>query len=304
MSCVVSWFNMKTNIAIAAFLATTAVVAFADEIYEMEAVYTVPHEMDCLLKSGHIQGACCSEKGFYLSHARGLDRFGWDGKHIRHIDAPSHLGDTAFFRGKVYGVLTVRDKKERKDGKCGLVRVWDEDLNQLDEAWFDEMFDGVTVLGDTIYVGIDRWGYEPHSICAVKRLGLDLSDKGNTDIPLPHPINYGVQTMSNDGKNIFFGMYGAPVDKGNPKRLNCERLTPDLKLLDSFRFDYGCAEGFDHVPESVAKRSSVFFAVRPMGGNAQGWRKDPDKNPPRIRLEFYEYRDGAFKFITKKPIMY
>lgn len=287
------------------FIAVAVMSAFAAFAYagpEMDAVYTVPHELDCLIKSGHIQGACCSERAVYLSHARGLEKIGWDGKLIKHIEAPSHLGDTAFYRGRVYGVLMIRDKKLRKNGKCGLVRVWDEDLNQLDEAWFDEMMDGITVLGDTIYLGVDRWGYEPHSVCAVKRLGLDLSDKGNVDVTLPHPIHYGVQTMCNDGKSIFFGMYGVSANKGNPKRFNCARLTPDLKLQESFRFDFGCAEGFDLVPASVAKRDSVFFAVRAMGGNMQGWRKDPVNNPPRIRLEFYEWDNGAFKFITKKPI--
>ena len=270
---------------------------------ELDAVYTVPHELDCLIKAGHIQGACCSEKAVYLSHARGIEKIAWDGHLIKHIDAPAHLGDTAFANGKVYGVFVIRDPKQRKDGKQGLVRVWDEDLNLLNEAWFDESFDGVTVLGDTIYVGIDRWGYDPHMGCAVKRLGLDLSDKGNMDVDIGFPIHYGVQTMCNDGKNIFLGMYGAPPDKGNPKRLNCVRLTPDLKLLDTMRFDFGCSEGFDRVPASVAKRNTaVFFAVRAMGGNMQGWRKDPVNNPPRIRLEFYEYLNGTFTFITKKPL--
>ena len=293
--------DIKAAACIAAALSALSVFAVGES--EMDAVYTVPHELDCLIKSGHIQGACCSEQGVYLSHARGLDKIGWDGKLIKHIDVPSHLGDSAFFRGRVYGVFTIRDPKQRKDGKCGLVRVWDENLNPLDEAWFEESLDGITVLGDTIYVGIDRWGYDPHSECGVKRLGLDLSDRGNTDIPLSHPINYGVQTMSNDGKNLFFGLYGAPADKGNPKRLNCARLTPDLKLLESFRFDFGCSEGFDRVPVSLAKRNTpVFFAVRAMGGNMQGWRKDPVNNPPRIRLEFYGYVDGAFRFITRKPL--
>ena len=35
----------------------------------MKAILTVPHEFDMLVKSGHIQGLACSEKGIYLSHA-------------------------------------------------------------------------------------------------------------------------------------------------------------------------------------------------------------------------------------------
>ena len=35
-----------------------------------------------------------------------------------------------------------------------------------------------------------------------------------------------------------------------------------------------------------------------MGGNMQGWRKDPVNNPPQIRIDFYAYVDGAFKDVT------
>ena len=52
----------------------------------------------------------------------------------------------------------------------------------------------------------------------------------------------------------------------------------------------------------------MFFKVCAMGGNMQGWRKDPiwrkdpmkNPNPPRIRIEFYEYKDGKFNSITRK----
>ena len=259
----------------------------------------MPHELDGLLKSGHIQGACCSEQGIYLSHQLGIDKIGWDGKLIKHIDAPGHLGDSAYADGKIYGAFVIRDPKERKDGKQGLVRVWDEDLNQLNEAWFDEALDGIVVLGDTVYVGVDKWKYPPHALCCIKRLGLDLSDKGNTDVDLGYFIHYGVQTMATDGKSIFFGNYGAAADKGNPERYNCSCLTPDLKLVSNMRF--GCSEGFGMVPKSVSKRDTpVFFKVCAMGGNMQGWRKDPVNNPPRIRIEFFEYKDGKFNFITNK----
>lgn len=266
---------------------------------EMDAILTVPHELDCLLKSGHIQGACCSKQGIYLSHSLGIDKIGWDGKLIKHIDAPGHLGDSAYFKGKVYGAFTIRDPKLRKDGKPGLVRVWDEDLNQVGEAWFDESLDGITILGDTVYVGVDKWKYPPHALCCVKRLGLDLSDKGNVDIDLGYWIHYGVQTMATDGKSIFFGNYGAPSDKGNPKRFNFTRLSPDLKVMENMRF--GCSEGFGPVPTTISKRKTpVFFRVCAMGGNMQGWRKDPVNNPPRIRIEFFEYVDGKFNPITRK----
>ena len=276
---------MKKPLIIGALIAFSAVAA---DVSTMDALYTVPHELDCLLKSGHIQGACCSEQGIYLSHQLGIDKIGWDGKLIKHIDAPAHLGDSAYANGKIYGAFVIRDKNVRKDGKKGLVRVWDENLNQLNEAWFDEALDGIVVLGDTVYVGVDKWGKNPHPGCCIKRLGLDLSDKGNVDFDLGYKIHYGVQTMATDGKDIFLGNYGGT-----------SRVSADLKTNEKIVF--GCSEGFGLVPKSVSKRDTpVFFKVCAMGGNMQGWRKDPVNNPPRIRIEFYEYKDGQFNSITTK----
>ena len=151
---------------------------------KMKPVLTVPHELDVLIKAGHIQGACCSTQGVYLAHQLGIEKIGWDGRLIKHVDAPAHLGDIAYADGRIYGAFVIRDKNARKDGKQGLVRVWDENLNVLNEAWFDEALDGAVVLGDTIYVGIDRWGRKAHPLCCVKRLDLNLKDLGNTDIDL------------------------------------------------------------------------------------------------------------------------
>jgi hypothetical protein len=240
------------------------------------------------VKSGHIQGACCSEQGIYLSHSLGLDKIGWDGKLLKHIEAPGHLGDCAYANGRIYGAFLIWDAKLRKWGKKGLVRVWDENLEQVDEAWFDEALDGIAVLGDTIYVGIDRWGNKTHRLCCVKRLGLDLSDKGNVDVDLGYSIVYGVQTMATDGKDIFFGNYGGT-----------SRVSADLKTNE--KITLSCAEGFGLVPKTVTKSDAkIFFTVHALGGNMQGWRKDPVNNPPRIRLDFYELKDGRFNDITKK----
>ena len=270
-------------------LAALSVAVLAADASKMKPVFTVPHELDGLLKSGHIQGACCSGQGVYLSHQLGIDKIGWDGKLIKHIDAPAHLGDSAYANGKIYGAFVIRDKKNRKGGKQGLVRVWDEDLNVLNEAWFDEALDGIAVLGDTVYVGVDKWGYKKHPGCCVKRLGLDLSDKGNVDIDLGYEIHYGVQTMATDGKDIFFGNYGGT-----------SRVSADLKENEKVAFS--CSEGFGLVPKSVTKSDAkVFFVVRAMGGNMQGWRKDPTNNPPQIRLDFFEFKNGRFVNITGNP---
>ena len=105
--------------------------------------------------------------------------------------------------------------------------------------------------------------------------------------------------MATDGREILLGNYGAGKDKGNPQRYTSTRLTPDLKVAGNLRFF--CAEGFGRVPASVARRDTpVFFVVKALGGNMQGWRKDPKGNPPRIRLSFYEYANGVFTDITAR----
>ena len=192
--------------------AAAAFCAGADDI-KIPAVYTVPHELDCLIKAGHIQGACCSEKAIYLSHQLGIFKVGWDGKLIKSVEAPAHLGDSAYADGKIYGAFVIRNKAMRKNGKQGLVRVWDEDLNVLREAWFDEALDGIAVIGDTVYVGVDRWGHGKHDGCCIKRLTKDLVDRGNVDLDLGYQIHYGVQTMATDGTDLFLGNYGGTTSK-------------------------------------------------------------------------------------------
>ena len=276
------------RISIFALAAVSAAILMADTP-KMKPIFTVPHELDCLLKSGHTQGACCYEQGVYLSHQLGIDKIGWDGRLIKHADASAHLGDSAYADGKIYGAFVIRDKKNRKDGKQGLVRVWDENLNVLNEAWFDEALDGIAVLGDTVYVGVDKWGHKKHPGCCVKRLGLDLSDKGNVELDLGYEIHYGVQTMATDGKDIFLGNYGGT-----------SRVSADLQENEKVAFS--CSEGFGLVPKSVTKSDAkVFFVVRALGGNMQGWRKDPTNNPPRIRLDFFAFKCIKFVNITDRP---
>ena len=249
------------------------------------AVRTVPHELDVLLKAGHIQGAACSEEGVYLGHQFGIEMVGWDGKLVRRVEAPAHLGDIAYADGKVYGAFALRGKG---CGKLpGMVRVWNAKLEPIAEKRFPEKLDGIVVCGKTIYVGVDKYGKELHDGCCVKRLDLDLNDLGNVDLGLGYKIAYGVQTMATDGKDLFFGNYGGS-----------SRVSADLKTNE--RTWLRCAEGFGLVPKSVSKRETpVFFSVRAMGGNMQGWRNDPTNNPPRIELRFHEYRNGTFADVTE-----
>ena len=265
-------------------------MAGAAEPAKMKAILTVPHEFDMLVKSGHIQGLACSEKGIYLSHQAGLAKIGWDGKLVKHIDAPSHLGGIACANGRIYGAFVIRRRADMKDGMPGLLRVWDEDLNIVSEKAFPEAGGAVGVLGDTIYYAVGG-NKAPHRECIMKRLGLDLSDRGERTVDFGYDIRYGIQAIATDGKSLVCANYGG-VSLANPELTSFKKLKcPPF------------AEGLALVPKSVAKRDTpVFMAVRALGGNMQGWRKDPVNNPPRLRLDFYEFNGGTFKNITEMPV--
>ena len=238
-------------------------VSGAAEPGRMKAIQTVPHEFDMLVKSGHIQGLACSEKGIYLSHQLGLAKIDWDGKLIKHINAPAHLGGIAYANGRIYGAFILRSQGNMKDGKPGLLRVWDEDLNQVGEKAFQETAGSVGVLGDTIYYAI---GYDkkPHRQCSVKRLGLDLAERGDQTFDFGYNIKYGIQAIATDGKSLICANYGG-VSLVNPAFTSFKKLK-----CPSF------AEGFALVPKSIAKcETPVFMTVRALSSMPSTARRSP-----------------------------
>lgn len=299
----------RAAVAAAAMAAGMGVCLGAARDARMRAVYTVPHELDVLVTKecyGHIQGATCSEKAIYLSHARGIFKIDWKtGRLLKSCFAPSHLGDVAYDgKGLIYGAFGL--KRPPKGKSTLMVGVWDEELNFVREAYVDppfknsSYFDGALVLGDTLYTGVEHYSkpgddHPPHNDLTVMMLSVpDLKVKGTQEILFDYPIHYGCQTLGSDGKSILFGNYGATRAQGNAKGLNFSRTTLELKLLESRRFH--AAEGFGLVPKSVTGRDDVvFFNVNALGGNMQGWAKDPVNNPPRIRIDFWSYDEKTGK---------
>lgn len=310
--------NTKTACVLACLVAAVAAgtCCGAARDARMRAVYTVPHELDALAtkeQGGHIQGATCSEKAIYLSHAHGIFKIDWkSGKVLKSCHAKAHLGDVAYDgKGTIYGAFGVYRPPAGKSNL--MVAAWDEDLNLIKEVYIDPPFeksaylDGALVVGDTFYTGIDHYAkpgnsHPPHNDLTVLMLSIpDLKVKGTKEIVFDYPILYGCQTIGTDGKDILFGNYGASKEDGNPKGLCLSRTTADLKLIDSRRF--GVSEGFGLVPKSVTGRDDkVFFKVCALGGNVHGWVKDPVNNPPRIRIDFFSYdeKTGAMKDITDR----
>lgn len=274
----------------------------------MPALFTIPHEMDDLVKHGHIQGAAGAKDALYLSHAGGVYKIDWKTGHVlKSCVANGHLGDIAFGYGRIYGACSVWDPAPGKT-KLSIV-VWDKDLNQIAEKVVQypggRYLDGLVVLDDTLYVGVDhygegRWGCPPHKDCTVMLLSVPgLEVKGTKDVEFDYTIRYGVQCLSTDGMRILFANYGGPRGEGNPNCFNFSRADKNLNVIDNGQFPG--YEGFSVVPMSVFGRDELLFCnVNALGGNMQGWRKDPENNPPRLRIDFYSYdpRTGRFTDMT------
>ncbi len=276
---------MKNLVLIAT--AVWSAVLLADDP-RIRAVYTVPGELDDIV--GHVQGAACSTQGVYLSHACGIYKIGWDGRLIRKCRAPNHLGDVGYANGRLYGALALR---KPIDGKKGMIRVWDEDLNVVGEHLLPENVDGCAVIGDTIYYGLDPYGHPAHRRCKIGRLSLDFKDLGVVDTDTGGKCHYGVQTMATDGQNLFCGYYSS----GTPP-VTCAWFSPNLRICGGTPH-LGCSEGFGMIPKSVFPSAHPrFFTVNALGGNCHKWHSIT--NPAQIRLDFYEYRNGRFFDVTER----
>ncbi|MGN0846169.1 MAG: glycoside hydrolase family 43 protein [Kiritimatiellia bacterium] len=270
------------------FAAAVCAVLSAAADSKIRAVYTVPGELDDIV--GHVQGAACSTQGVYLSHAGGIYKIGWDGRLIRKCAAPVHLGDVGYANGRLYGALALR---EPIDGKKGMIRVWDEDLNVVGEHLLSGAIDGCAVIGETIYYGLDLYGKPPHRRCRIGRLSLDFKELGEVETDHGGQCHYGVQTMATDGARLFCGYYsfGAPP-------VTCAWFTPDLRACGGTPH-LRCAEGFGMVPKSLfPSEYPRFFTVNALGGNCHKWHSIT--NPAQIRLDFHEFRDGRFLDVTER----
>ena len=287
---------MKKTTRILLLLGAMA-TGLAAETQPLRPVYTVPGELNMLVKHGHIQGATCSEKAIYVSHAGGIAKIDWKTGHVlKTCDARPHLGDIAYANGRIYGAYGLWDVKPGESPL--MVGVWDEDLNPVTEKRVTypgaRGLDGAVVIGGTLYVGVDhygekRWDHPPHRDCTVLAIATsNLAVVGTHEVSFDYPILYGVQTLGTDGTHILFGNYGATREQGNPNRFSFARVTPDFKLRESRAFH--ASEGFGLVPKQITGREEpVFFNVNALGGNMQGWRKDPVGNPPLLRFDFHVY---------------
>ena len=260
------------------FLLPAAVFA---ESY-IQAVYTVKGELD--QAKGHMQGMAVSPDAIYVSHKEGIFKLDRNGKLLKHVNTPSHTGDICYNDGKIYSAVVYYDKA--RSGR-GSVRIYDDELNELDKYELDQPSDAITVLGDYIYFGIGPIPHKPHRVNYIARIKKDFSGKLETfEIDYGTFTHFGAQTMCTDGKYIYMCFYRAG-GKGMPMAV----FTPDLKVVNTVMF-YGSI-GFDTVQLPEYPDVTTFIKTSAAYDIKQ-------KEQPLLKFEFFKYSNGKMISITKK----
>lgn len=262
------------------FLFSLALLAAASE--KIPAIYTVKGELDKSV--GHIQGACASQDHLYLSHMKGIFKLDRNGKVLAHATTVSHTGDICFYNGKIYSAVAYYDKA--RNGR-GAIKEYSADLKELRTYELDNSSDGITAMNGFLYFGIGPNPQKLHRGNKVAKLPVDMSGKPEIfEIDHGYPTHFGVQTMTNDGKNIFMSFYGG----GAKNTCHSAAFTPELKLVKAIKFS--ASIGFDVFPGVGSADDPVFFKLCSINKR---------KEKPLCRFDFYKYVNGEMVKITKYP---
>ena len=254
-------------------------------------IVSAPGELNAFLTGGHVQGFTCSSNALYLSQAAHLAKLDWDGHVLKVIEVPSHLGDISYLNGRVYGAFGLRGKRTG-----GLVRVWDENLEQVAEVALAEGTGALCATPGGIFysLGMGLQMKKPHRVNRIGRMTLDLKPLDIVDVDYGYDTVYGVQSMGWCGDELICTFYGVKPKEGSAHpTARFDRST--LKALGADTFAAG--EGFDFVPPS-RRLSDVpeVLAVRALNGNYKKWSPE---NPPQVRLERWRYEKGRFVRVNK-----
>ena len=260
---------------IALLLIFAFAVSAADKI---PAIYT--SREDFVKAVGHIQGGCVSKDAIYLSHMKGIFKFDHKGKLIKHASTVSHTGDLCYYDGKIYATIAYYDKARK--GK-GAIKEYNSELEELRSYEVDQETDGITCLNGILYFGIGPYSQKLHRGNRIAKMPADFSSKPEIfEIDHGYLTNFGPQTLTNDGKNIFMSFYSS--QKG---ACHSAVFTPDLKLVNTLHF--AASIGFDLFPGLGDEKAPVFIKVLEFG---------PKKQKER-RIDFYKYENGQMVNITQ-----
>lgn len=183
-------------------------------------------------QGSHIQGIAASEEALYLSQAQHLTKVTWTGEYLASHAVPNHTGDLCWYEGELYAALALSDSEAgpMADPSAGVgkIQVFDKDLNLVREEKINRRTDGITCMDGVLYVGMGsktQPSRDAHRINIIARFDAKTLKEiaPRVEFDYGYETNYGVQNITNDGKNIYFSFYsveGAPQIAVTDKDLN------------------------------------------------------------------------------------
>lgn len=206
-----------------------------------------------VLRHGHQQGIGVSDSHIYLGCSGCIAKLDWNGKPVKAVKTRGHMGDVAWYKGRVYAAWAFGGGRNPATGKgAHMLAVFDEDLNELSRREFPDIpgIDGVTVLDDVIYVGVGAGGGNDgralHRRNRVMRLGMDLATIDVKDVDIGVDVNHGVQNLvAADGK--IYGFFYTHLGSRPGSPITCGVFDRDMKLLETRQAYSG--QGIDVAPK-------------------------------------------------------
>ena len=191
----------------------------------------------------HIQGIAIGEDAVYMCEGKALFKFDLEtGRRIKAVPVPLHSGDICLNDGRIYCAVAYGvSAGEHSATEHGRITVYDTDLNLIAEKRYPELFDGITALDGVLYVGVCTMERQHHRKCRIMRVDqktLDVIDVREIDPGFE--MEYGVQDMATDGRNILMAFYAYE------SRNEMAVYTKDLEFVSVQPFSMG--HGFDFMP--------------------------------------------------------
>lgn len=213
--------------------------------------------------SGHIQGIAATEDALYLSQSQHLAKVDWTGKLICSRDAINHTGDICWYGGELYAALALTADADVPGADSpegvGLIQVFDKDLNLVREVRIDRRVDGITCMNGVLYVGMGaktQPSKDPHRVNIITRFDAKtLKEIGpRVDFDYGYETMYGVQDITNDGKNLYFSFYSVG---GGPQIAITDK---DLNVIGTMKMEAN--QGLDVMPSSMSDGKLLFIKAK------------------------------------------
>lgn len=238
---------------------------------------------------GHFQGIAATDGFLYVSTAQSLAKVAWDGRVVREIAVPPHVGDICFDDGRLYVTFASWAK-----GVKPRIDVYDADLKKLAAHEYDvDGLDGICRHGDDLLVGWGSGGEAAHLTNRIARIDRHtFAVKEVRDFAYGHPTHWGVQNLASDGARVYATVY--PADAA---RLGVVVFDDALNVTDALAFEAG--HGFDVAPARFADGKGAFLKAFTDFDWQRSGEPDFDARTIRIKLRLYERTGATLQHLEK-----